>query len=86
VKELTDSYDVISDAAALRTRLATDGYLFFRGLLPPHYHPDVPDFPTLTRGWTSTACIEVPAGVNFVDRWDPRVDDVPTPQSRFSYA
>jgi hypothetical protein len=34
VKELTDSYDVISDTAALRTRLATDGYLFFRGLLP----------------------------------------------------
>ncbi|WP_371404740.1 phytanoyl-CoA dioxygenase family protein [Kribbella sp. NBC_00662] len=52
----------------------------------PHYHPDVPDFPTLTRGWTSTESVEVPAGVNFVDRWDPRVDDVPTPQSRFAYA
>jgi ectoine hydroxylase-related dioxygenase (phytanoyl-CoA dioxygenase family) len=51
----------------------------------PHYHPDVPDFPTLTRGWTSTECVEVPAGVNFVDRWDPRVDDVPTPRSRFAY-
>jgi hypothetical protein len=33
---------------------------------------------TLTRGWTSTDCVEVPAGVNFVDRWDPRVDDEPT--------
>lgn len=52
----------------------------------PHYHPDVPDFRTLTRGWTSTDCVEVPPGVNFVDRWDPRVDDVPTPPSRFAYA
>jgi hypothetical protein len=52
----------------------------------PRHHPDVPDFPTLTRGWTSRECIEVPAGVSFVDRWDPRVDDVPTPQSRFAYA
>jgi hypothetical protein len=51
----------------------------------PHYHPDVPDFPTLTRGWTSTASIEVPAGVTYVDRFDPRLDDVPTPLSRFDY-
>ncbi|TDC32080.1 phytanoyl-CoA dioxygenase family protein, partial [Kribbella albertanoniae] len=32
----------------------------------PHYHPDVPDFPTLTRGWTSTASIEVPPEVTYV--------------------
>lgn len=51
----------------------------------PHYHPDVPDFPTLTRGWTSTDSVEIPPGVNFVDRWDPRVADVPTPTSRFAY-
>lgn len=52
----------------------------------PHYHPDVPDFPTLTRGWTSTASIEIPPGVNFVERFDPRLDDVPTPPSRFAYS
>jgi hypothetical protein len=52
----------------------------------PHYHPEVPDFPTLTRGWSSTDCVEIPADVTFVDRWDPRVDDVPTPPSRFTYA
>ncbi|MGY4768127.1 hypothetical protein ACXC9Q_14540 [Kribbella sp. CWNU-51] len=50
------------------------------------YHPDVPDFPTLTRGWTSTTSVEIPPGVNFVDRWDPRVADVPAPTSRFAYA
>jgi hypothetical protein len=50
----------------------------------PHYHPDVPDFPTLTRGWESTASIEVPPGVQFVDRFDPRLDEVPTPVSRFA--
>jgi len=52
----------------------------------PHYHPDVPDFPTLTRGWTSTESVEVPAGVRYVVRWDTRVADVPTPASRFAYA
>jgi len=52
----------------------------------PHYHPDVPDFPTLTRGWTSTASIEIPTGVNFVDRFDPRQDEVPVSTSRFAYA
>jgi hypothetical protein len=51
----------------------------------PHYHPDVPDFPTLTRGWSSTRSVEIPAGVRFVDRWDPRLDDVPVPSSRFGY-
>lgn len=49
----------------------------------PHYHPDVPDFPTLTRGWTSTRSIEIPSHVRFVDRFDPRLDDVETPKSRF---
>lgn len=52
----------------------------------PHYHPDVPDFPTLTRGWTSTASIEIPPGVTFVNRFDPRLHDVPTPRSRFTYS
>jgi hypothetical protein len=51
----------------------------------PHYHPDVPDFPTLTRGWSSTASIEVPPGITYVSRFDPRLDDVPTPPSRFAY-
>ncbi|MFC0623384.1 phytanoyl-CoA dioxygenase family protein [Kribbella deserti] len=49
----------------------------------PHYHPDVPDFPTLTRGWASTTSVEIPPGVHFVDRFDPRLDEVPTPASRF---
>lgn len=54
------------------------------GVGKPHYHPDVPDFPTLTRGWTSTDSIELPPNVNIVNRWDPRTDDVPTPPSRFA--
>lgn len=51
----------------------------------PHYHPDVPDFPTLTRGWTSTASTKIPPEVTYVDRFDPRQTDVPTPPSRFAY-
>jgi hypothetical protein len=34
VDELADSGGLISDAGGLRRRLADDGYLFFRGLLP----------------------------------------------------
>ena len=34
VDELADSGGLIDDAAGLRRRLADDGYLFFRGLLP----------------------------------------------------
>jgi len=34
VDELADSSGLVNDAAALRRRLAADGYLFFRGLLP----------------------------------------------------
>jgi hypothetical protein len=34
VDELADSRDLVNDADALRRRLAADGYLFFRGLLP----------------------------------------------------
>lgn len=56
------------------------------GVGKPHYHPGVPDFPTLTRGWTSTRSVEIPSGVNFVDRFDPRLDEVPEPPSRFPYA
>jgi hypothetical protein len=52
----------------------------------PHYHPDVPDFPTLTRGWTSTESVKVPPEVTFVDRFDPRLDEVPTPASRFAWS
>ena len=37
----------------------------------PHYHPDVPDFPTLTRGWTSTRSIQIPPEIPIVNRWDP---------------
>lgn len=49
----------------------------------PHYHPDVPDFGTLTRGWSSTDCIQIPAGVPFVERFDPWLDEVPFGPSRF---
>ncbi|MDP9182068.1 MAG: phytanoyl-CoA dioxygenase family protein, partial [Actinomycetota bacterium] len=34
VQQLTDSTSLASDGPALRARLAEDGYLFFRGLLP----------------------------------------------------
>jgi Phytanoyl-CoA dioxygenase (PhyH) len=34
VDELTDSASLVNDADSLRRRLADDGYLFFRGLLP----------------------------------------------------
>ncbi len=34
VDELTDSASLVDDPAGLRRRLAGDGYLFFRGLLP----------------------------------------------------
>ena len=33
--ELAESASLINDPAGLRRRLADDGYLFFRGLLPP---------------------------------------------------
>lgn len=49
----------------------------------PHYHPEVPDFPTLTRGWTSTDSIQLPDGVPFIDRFDPWLDTVPFGPSRF---
>jgi len=35
VQELTDSTPLAPDGRALRARLAEDGYLFFRGVLPP---------------------------------------------------
>jgi Phytanoyl-CoA dioxygenase (PhyH) len=35
VQELADSAALVSDPDGLRGRLAADGYLFFRGLLPP---------------------------------------------------
>jgi hypothetical protein len=35
MQELADSHDLIGDRDALTGRLAKDGYLFFRGLLPP---------------------------------------------------
>lgn len=53
------------------------------GLGKPHYHPGVPDFPTLSRDWTSTRSIEIPDGVRFVDRFDPRSVEVPGGPSRF---
>lgn len=48
----------------------------------PHYYPKVPDWPTLTRGWTSTRSVEVPAGLEVVERFDP-LAEIPTPRSRF---
>ena len=33
--QLADSSGLVDDAAGLRARLAADGYLFFRSLLPP---------------------------------------------------
>ena len=36
VDELADSASVIADSGGLRRRLADEGYLFFRGLLPAH--------------------------------------------------
>lgn len=35
MQELTDSSSLVDDGDALRARLASDGYLFFRGLLDP---------------------------------------------------
>jgi hypothetical protein len=34
VDELSDSSGLVTDQDGLRRRLAADGYLFFRGLLP----------------------------------------------------
>ena len=39
--ELTDSSSLLAQPAGLRARLAQDGYLFFRGLLPVHEVEDV---------------------------------------------
>ncbi|OXM42869.1 phytanoyl-CoA dioxygenase family protein [Amycolatopsis alba] len=56
-----------------------DGYEPFR----PHFHPDVPDWPTLTRGWTSTTSVEIPEGLTYVRKFDSMSEHVPTPPSRF---
>lgn len=52
----------------------------------PHYHPGVPDFGTLTRGWSSTRSVQIPEQVRLVERFDPRPDRVPAGASRFAYA
>ncbi|WP_086829504.1 phytanoyl-CoA dioxygenase family protein [Allokutzneria sp. NRRL B-24872] len=56
-----------------------DGYEPFR----PHFHPDVPDWPTLSRGWTSTTSVEIPEGLTYVRKFDSMSEHVPTPPSRF---
>lgn len=49
----------------------------------PHYHPTVPDWRTLSRGWTSTRSLEVPPDLVELDAFDPHTADMPTPPSRF---
>lgn len=53
------------------------------GIHKPHYYPTVPDWPTLTRHWTSTHSVEQPTGMQVVPRFDPHATDLPMPPSRF---
>jgi hypothetical protein len=39
--------------------------------LKPQYHPEVPDWPELTRGWSTTAWVDQPAGCSPFTRTDP---------------
>lgn len=52
------------------------------GSLSPHGAPFVPEYDELTRGWTSTASVEAPAGVQVVEQFDVFMPGVPTPPSR----
>ena len=65
-------YQAVTDPVAHRP----DGFV-------PHYYPAVPHWRTLTRGWTSTRSVEVPAGLAEMERFDYHAPDVPTPPSRF---
>jgi ectoine hydroxylase-related dioxygenase (phytanoyl-CoA dioxygenase family) len=65
-------YQAVTDPVARRP----DGFT-------PHYHPAVPHWRTLTRGWTSTHSVEAPAGLAELERFDYHAPDVPTPPSRF---
>lgn len=56
-----------------------DGFEPFR----PHFYPDVPDWPTLTRGWTSTTSVEAPADLTYIPKFNSMDREVPTPPSRF---
>lgn len=55
-------------------------------VLRPHHHPKIPDWPTLTRGWSSVACLAVPAGLTVVPTVAPTSAVIETPPSRFAAA
>jgi hypothetical protein len=50
--------------------------------LDPHYAPQVPDWSTLTRGWTSPTSIEAPAGAVLTDMVPPLDPTLSAPPSR----
>lgn len=54
--------------------------------LHPHYYPTVPDWPTLTRGWTSTSCIALPDNLKVIPWVSPTSNEIETPRSRFALA
>lgn len=54
--------------------------------LRPHYYPMVPDWPTLTRGWTSRTCIGLPDDLRVASWVPPGTNDIETPPSRFAPA
>lgn len=55
----------------------------YDGSFKPHHFPRVPDWRTLTRGWTSTASVETPTGLHLVPRLDPATPDMPAQPSRY---
>lgn len=52
----------------------------------PHYYPLIPDWPTLTRGWTSTSSVALPDGVKVTAWVPPTASEIETPPSRFAVA
>lgn len=54
--------------------------------LRPHHFPIVPDWPTLTRGWSSTACLAVPEDLTVVRSVPPTSEVIETPPSRLAVA
>lgn len=50
--------------------------------LGPHYAPSVPPFEELTSGWTSTASVDVPAGLTLLEQVDPFTVVFPGQSSR----
>lgn len=55
----------------------------YDGSFKPHHFPRVPDWPTITRGWTSTASVQMPAELRLVPRFDRTAPEIPVPASRF---